>query len=212
VSGATGSRLSQRGDPIEATIIAPVSVQGRILVPQGSRLLGSIAQATALGFGLKHATASLAYTFQTLQLPDGTAIPVHTQLVEVDTAKEAVDDRGTVHGIHPVVSLSSSLAFYTVPLLLIEPTLGAPVWGIKCLVVPSANPEIYFPAGTELLLRLTTAVILPPRPIHSFVPTKPFSRGEGTDLVQWLKNSAPQASLGSRPSDVVNLLFNASST
>jgi hypothetical protein len=60
LSGATGSRLSQRGDPIEATIIAPVSVQGRILVPQGARLLGSIAQAAALGFGLKHVTASLA--------------------------------------------------------------------------------------------------------------------------------------------------------
>ena len=127
--------------------------------------------------------------------------------MEVDTAKEAVDDRGTVHGIHPVVSLSSSLAFYTVPLLLIEPTLGAPVWGIKCLVVPSANPEIRFPAGTELLLRLTTAVTLPSRPTGSFVPTKPFSPGEGTGLEQLLKHSAPQAYMGSRPSDIVNLLF-----
>src|SRR4051812_22334405 len=56
LSGATGSHTSERGDPIEATVIAPVSVQGRILIPQGSRLLGSIAQATAIGFGLKHAT------------------------------------------------------------------------------------------------------------------------------------------------------------
>src|ERR1700756_2174005 len=73
LSSNTGSRISQRGDPIEATIIAPVSLHGRILVPQGSRLLGSIANATAIGSGLKHATASISYSFHTLQLLDGTA-------------------------------------------------------------------------------------------------------------------------------------------
>jgi hypothetical protein len=112
LSGATGSRISHRGDPIEATIIAPVSVRGRILVPQGSRLLGSIVNVTAIGFGLKHSTASIAYTFHTLQLSGGAAIPVDTRLVEVETAKEHVDDLGTVGGIHPIVSLSSSLSFY----------------------------------------------------------------------------------------------------
>src|SRR5438270_1166018 len=87
LSGATGSRISHPGDEIEATIIAPVSVHGRILVPQGSRLRGAVANATAIGFGLKHSTASIAYTFHTLQLPGGAAIPVHAQLVEVETAK-----------------------------------------------------------------------------------------------------------------------------
>src|SRR5271156_1154322 len=55
---ASGSRMSHPGDPIEATIIAPVTIHGQILVPQGSRLLGSITTATAIGLGLKHSTAS----------------------------------------------------------------------------------------------------------------------------------------------------------
>src|ERR1700747_488741 len=75
LSSATGSRISHLDDPIVATIIAPVSVHGRILVPQGSRLLGSITNATPIGSGLKHATASISYGFHTLQLPGGTAIP-----------------------------------------------------------------------------------------------------------------------------------------
>src|SRR5512142_3410890 len=79
LSGPTGSRISHTGDPIEATIIAPVSVEGRILVPQGSRLLGSITNATALGLGLKHATASIGYAFHTLLLPGETAVPVNAQ-------------------------------------------------------------------------------------------------------------------------------------
>src|SRR6185437_429217 len=100
LAGATGSRYSHGGEQSEATVIAPVAVQGRILVPQGSKLFGSITNATAIGLGLKHSTASISYDFQTLRLPGGAEIPINTRLVEVDTSTAAVDERGTVHGIH----------------------------------------------------------------------------------------------------------------
>ena len=211
LSSATGSRISHPGDPIEATIIAPVSVRGRIIVPQGSRLFGSIANATALGFGVKHSTASIAYAFYTLQLPGGAAIPVHTQLVEVETAKEHVDALGTVRGIHPMASLSSSLAVFTVPLLLVDPAVGAPVWCIKSLVAPPANPEIHFATGAELILRLTTAVALPANTDFR-APVESFSRGDLTDIGRLLKNSAQRAYMGSRASDLVNVLLIGSRT
>src|SRR6185312_15976226 len=205
--GPTGSRISHPGDPIEGTVIAPVSVQGRITVPQGSRLLGSVANATAIGFGLKHAAASITYTFHTLQLPGGAAIPVNTQLAEVETAKEHVDDLGTVDGIHPIVSLSSSVSFFAVPLLLADPPVGAPVLAIKSLVAPSPNPEIRFPTGTELILRLTRAVTVPPPNDKDFVPTKLLSPGDLTGIEHLLKNSAQRAYMGNRPSDIVNVLL-----
>jgi hypothetical protein len=207
LSDATGSRLSHPGDVIEATIIAPVSVDGRILVPQGSRLFGSIVNATAIGFGFKHSKASITYGFDTLQLLDGTEIRIDTQLVEVGTAKELVDDFGTVHGIHPIASLSSSLAFYTVPLLLLEPEFGVPILGMKALIAPSANPEINFPRGTELSLRLTRAVTLPLADADSLVATKSFSPDDLTDFENLLKSSAQRAYLGGRPSDMVNVLL-----
>ncbi len=206
LSAPTGSRISHRGDPIEATIIAPITFEGRILVPQGSRLFGSVANATAIGLGLKHPTASIAYAFHTLQLPDGAAIPVNTQLFEVETAKEHVDALGTVHGIHPIVSLSSSLSFFAVPLLLADPPVGAPVLAIKSLIAPSPNPEIRFPTGVELILRLTTAVTVP-SPNKDFVPTKSFSPSDLTRIEHLLKNSAQRAYMGNRPSDVVNVLL-----
>jgi hypothetical protein len=207
LSSPTGSRISHRGDPIEGTIIAPVSVYGQILIPQGSGLLGSIANASAIGFGLKHSTASIAYAFDTLRLPGGAAVPVKTQLVEVETAKEEVDDRGAVHGIHPIVSVSSILAFYTMPLVFISPAVGIPVLGVKLVLAPSANPEIYFPAGTELILRLTTAATIPTLNTDSVVPAKSFSRSELANIEQILKNSAPRASMGDRPSDIINMLL-----
>jgi hypothetical protein len=207
LSGATSSRISHRGDPIEATIIAPVSIQGGILVPQGSRLLGSIADATAIGFGLKHSTASIAYRFHALELPSGTRVPLKAQLVEVETAKEHVDDRGTVRGIHPVVSLSSIWTYCAAPLLLVDPPIGAPLWGVKFLVAPAPNPEINFPMGTEVILRLTAPLTLPPPNPGFSVPAKSFSQGDRSEIERLLKNSAQRAYIGSRASDIVNVLL-----
>jgi LssY C-terminus len=207
LSGATGSRISHRGDPIEATIIAPVSLHGRILVPQGSKLFGSVTNATAIGLGLKHSTATLSYGFRELLIPGGTTIPVNTQLVEVDTAKEHVDDLGTVYGIHPIVSLSSGVAYFAVPLLLANPTIGVPVWGVKSVIAPSANPEIHFPTGAELILRLSTAVTLPEPNTDFRVPAESFSPSDLKEIDELLKNSEQRAHMGDRSSDIVNVLF-----
>ncbi len=207
LSVTTGSSISHRGDPIEATIIAPVSVGGRILVPQRSRLLGSVTDVTAVGLGLKHSTASVTYGFQTLVLPDGTAIPVNARLVEVDTAKEHVDDLGAVTGIPPIASLSSAVSFCVVPLLLVNPPIGIPIWGMKSVIAPSANPEIRFPTGTELILRLSATVTLPPPTTAFGAPTQSFSPRDLTEVEQLLRNSAQRARMGGRPSDMVNVLL-----
>ena len=206
LSTPTGSRISHTGDQIEGTTIAPIGFRGQILIPQGSRLLGSIESVERFGFGLKQITAKIHYNFHTLQLPSGDTTPIQTELLEVETAKERVDVDGTVHGIHPAASLSSSLAFFTVPLLFVAPTVGVPVWGIKSMVAPAANPEIYFPPGTELILRLTAPIDIRPsdrRPVG----IASLSPDEVSEIRHLLKGSAQRARMGTHPSDLVNLLF-----
>jgi hypothetical protein len=206
LSNATGSSISHAGDLVEGTIIAPVSLPGQVVVPQGSRLIGSIESVKHFGLGLKHVTAAIHYRFHTLQFLTGEAIPIETELLEVETAKERVDIGGTVRGIHPAVSLSSSLALFTVPLLFAVPTVGVPVWGVKSMVAPSASPEIYFPSGTELILRLTA-----PMEVRSSarrpVGVTSFPPDELNEVRHLLNGSAQRARLGAHPSDFVNLLF-----
>ena len=206
LSTPTGSRISHTGDQVEATTIAPVCSRGQILVPQGSNLFGSVESVKRYGLGLKHITASIQYQFHTLRLPNGETIPIHTELLAVETAKERVDVASTARGIHPVASLSSSLALFTVPLLFVAPTVGVPVWGIKSIVAPSANPEIYFPAGTELLLRLTAAIEVRSS-VERPVGTRSFSSDELREVHGLLNGSAQRAQMGAHPSDLVNLLF-----
>jgi hypothetical protein len=202
----TGSRISHTGDQVEGKTIAPIGVRGTILVPQGSGLFGSVESVKRFGLGLKQVTAKIRYQFHTLRFPNGDTIPIHAELLEVDTAKERVDVDGMVRGIHPAASVSSSLALFTVPLLFAAPTVGAPVWAIKSMVAPSANPEIYFPPGTELLLRLTAPIEVRSSAVRP-VGINSFSPNEVREIRHLLKGSEQRARMGTHPSDLVNLLF-----
>ncbi|HEX4750184.1 MAG TPA: LssY C-terminal domain-containing protein [Bryobacteraceae bacterium] len=206
LSIATGSRISRPGEPIEATIIAPVSAGGRILIPDGSVVSGVIENVTAIGLGLKHTTASIGYNFDALRLANGETVRIKSKVVEVETAKERVDITGTVQGIHPIASVSSMLDLVVVPLLFATPPVGAPVWATKSLIAPPANPEIYFPPGTEVILRLEAGVNIPganTQPLR----IAPFSPGEVAEIHDLQKNSAQRARQGSYPSNLVNILF-----
>ncbi len=207
LSIASGSLISHKGDVIEATVIAPVYADGGAVIPPGAVISGAVGEVNRLGLGLKHLTASLEYNFETLRLPNNQSIPVHLQLLEVETAKEHVDDKGIVRGIHPIAGVSSALAFFTVPLSFVSPVASVPVWLVKSMIAPSASPEIYFPGGTEIFLRFTRGV------------TIPISSRSGTNLaaispseVREIENSLHRFSrgrayLGKRPSDWINVVF-----
>ena len=204
---ATGSHVSHRGDPIEAEIIAPVSLHGNILIPQGTRVHGAVENVIKLGFGLKHRTASIEYRFSALELVHGETLPIEAQLVKVETAKERVGAYSVVFGVHPLANLSSASAFFTLSLLFVNPVVGAPLEAVKALIAPSTSPEIYFPPGTELVLRLNSALDvsrLPREPI----PVTPFPEGDVAAVQGLLTDPLyVRARSGSRPSDLVNLLF-----
>jgi len=92
-------------------------------------------------------------------------------------------------------------------LLLVDPTIGVPIWGVKSVIAPTANPEIRFPAGTEFILRLSTGVTVPESNTYFRFPAESFSPGDLNDIDQLLKSSAQRAHMGGRPSDIVNVLL-----
>ncbi len=204
----TGSRISHPGDPIKALVIAPVFESGRLLVPQGAIISGTIQSVYRVGLGLKRLTSGIEYRFDTMELPAGKPIPIEARVVEVETAKERVNAEGLIGGISPTANLSSSVAFYTLPLLCLDPALGVPLWGVKVLIARSPDPEIYFPAGTELILQLTGETDIPSfRTMPDAI--EPLT---GTDMARADRILAelPQQRterLGNHPSDWVNMLF-----
>lgn len=207
LSTPTGSRISHPGDPVQAVIIAPLVLNGRLVVPQGAIVSGIVSKVERLGLGLKHLTAGITYRFDTLELPDGTAMSIQARVADVETAKERVNSLGMVGGIYPTANLSSSIALYTLRLLCVDPDFGLPMLGVKFLIARSPDPEIYFPAGTEVILQLAATVDIP---IHniSYDRIASLSAAEMADAHRVLSELPRQRTdSGNRPSDLINILF-----
>jgi hypothetical protein len=150
-----GSRVSRVGDPVRAAIIAPVIDHETILLPTGTIVSGTVERVDRLRLGIPHTAAHLEVQFTQLFLSDGTVVPIDARLASVEEAREIVTDNGTVVGIHPSASLSTGVSGVFTLFSVAAPELRLPVLAFKFLAARSPDAEIKFPAGTEMLLRLT---------------------------------------------------------
>lgn len=206
LSTATGSRISRPGDRVEALIIAPVYADNRLVVPQGAVLSGLVEGVDRLGLGIKHETALINFRFTTLQFPDGKVSALQARTAEVETARERVAADGDIRGINPNVNLSSG-ASILISALIADVQFAMPALAVKFMLARSPDPEIYFPAGTELILQLSSEASLPDLDVPTMVHEldQPDER-----TAQAMLQSLPQqqTSLGrNRPSDLVNVLL-----
>ncbi len=206
-----GSRLSHAGDSIEAVVIAPVVTKGgNVLIPPGATLSGRVQAVGRLGLGLKRARATIQLQFDTLHLPDRPNLPIHARLAAVETAKERVSEEGLVGGIRPAASLSSTASYYVLPILCLNPDFGLPVLAIKFLIARSPDSEIYFPRGTEFVLRTVDPLEVPADEKKSgSTDLKPLSSSDLATANALLgRLPTQQADQGPKhPSDLLNILF-----
>jgi hypothetical protein len=209
---ALGTRTSRAGDPVTAVLIAPVLDEGRVVLPAGCTLRGRIQASRKLGFGFRHHTASIDVVFDSLRFPDGDNAAVDARVIAVEGAKERVDHEGRIHGIRPTWNVSSTLAAYAWRLVLLEPAAGIPVWATKMLFAPAPDPEIHFPVGTELNLRLVRPLSVSVR--HGYdPPIDPLDGNLATEATRYL-SEFPQHRVtdkDGRNSDLLNLMFLGSS-
>src|ERR1700761_3744759 len=205
---ATGSRISQPGESVSATVIGPVVKNGQLLVPQGSTVSGSVENVDRLGFGLKHLTSAIAYRFNSVRLPSGENIPISAKVVQVEAAKEKVDSKGIISGIYPTANISSSLVSSVIPIMCLEPHFGLPFMGIKVLIARSPDPEIFYPPGTELVLGLTAEADFPAgsAPLNRVASLSSDDMNDAQRIVSELPEQRTNNGRN-HPSDLVNVLF-----
>jgi LssY C-terminus len=213
-----GTRISKVGDAVEATVIAPMSEHGVVVIPAGTTVFGVVAHKDSLGLGLRHTAARLDLRFQQLQLPDGSTNPINAQVVAVETARESVRAPGQVVGIHPTASVSTGVSFVFAVLFFGQPAIRIPVVTFrlltaKLLAARSPDAEILFPAGTEMRLRLTQNAEV------EQVKNGPVGNGAVPVLaapevaaVQKILTALPeqQAIRDAHPSDLVNIMVSGS--
>ena len=199
------SYSSKPGTEVRAILIQSPDCDGAAVFPAGLEVEGEVTSVRKVGLGLVHETASLEIIFDRIVTADGSVLPIASQVVEIDNARESVR-KGTIHGI---------LATYTPQGRITDglghlPTLNpysAPSLIVYRLLTVLPEPEIYLPPGTDLRLRLNVPLYVgdqPELPPVSFQMDE-LERGDVEMLLQ--ENTSRTFTSHGKPADVVNLLF-----
>lgn len=206
------SYSTREGTKITGVLISPVNEQGKILLPIGTTIEGTVADIHKVGIGMVHETALIVLHFDHLVLANGNTVPMQCRITEVENARESVDKEGRIHGIRSTSTLShrtsgvmNSFAFGD-PIAAIFATAGS------AAVLRFSEPEISFPEGTEMLAELTAPLNLPASTAQTIPPiaTTDAEKNELREIVRDLPFRT-YTDVSHIPSDMTNLIFIGSS-
>lgn len=202
------SEKARKGDPVEGVLISPANIKDQILLPQGTHFLGTITQARGVGWAVKHETAALTLVFTTARLPDGTALKIHTQLFQVENSRETVNPEGRIQGIRSTATPGHSAESKIASVAALDPVSYLFATTAATAALGFAEPEILYPAGTEILVEFTEP-LLTSKVYPRSVPEFSGSSQQQHALAQMERNLPFRtATKGTnKPSDLTNLAF-----
>jgi len=204
---AVGSYASRVGAAVPAVLIAPVEINGTTIIPAGTLVSGRVKSVKRVGWGIVHETAALGLEFNDLTLGNGESLPIDARLAQVDNGREKVDRDGVIHASRSTSSLCYRVSGYIRTVLDLHVESALATWFIKELIVRVPEPEIYYPAGSELTLNLTGPLdVKAPDPGHE---TPRLTRPERVNIGPLVEDlpSRTFSPRSNRPSDIVNVLF-----
>lgn len=213
------------GAPFTAIVIAPYEKNGRVLIPRGSLICGTVRKSQRVRFGLVHERAALSLNFDHYELPDGDKFPLTAQLASVDNAREQMKPDGTIQGILAARNPNGLIngfwyrpdfsLFYRSLIGLTGATdqlaskfdmgpIGAAAFiALHCTLLRFPDPEIRLPPGTDMALDIT----LDASQVPSFTPEAPAAVPESlASFVDRQPREITRTDL--RPAqDIINLVF-----
>lgn len=213
---------SPAGTRFDARVIGPELRRGFNFLPSDTIITGKVEKSATVRFGLRRERALLQLEFDGCRLPDGIPVECKVALQDVDNARETV--RGNrIDGVlaagrpaswlsglwyRPAASLFSNsviglTGFAGTVYTQLSPTpIGAvAVVGTRLLFDRLPDPEIDFPAGTDLLVRIDVPDDLTRAP-EALTPVPPM-------LSEWVKAQPEDVYLPDKKlaGDAIHLVF-----
>ena len=192
------SRASHPGETIGAVLIAPVEVAGRLVLPAGNTVRGTVRDVEK-----QHGRASLRLDFSELIDEDGGALPIDSRVTSIEDSRESVTEDGRIVGFRPMRRLPSPFVAFVMLVADVEPVVIGVFAAARLVLRALQHPAIDYPPGVELTLALMAPVeIAEPAP---WVPL-PAADSALSAFVQALPFRT-QSAKHHTDSDVTNLLF-----
>ncbi len=202
------SYSSRAGSEVTATLVAPVKSGVDTLLPQGAVVRGQLVEVKAIGWGVKNLRASMRIDFDTVQLPDGSSLPIKSRLLAVENAREHIDQTGKIVGIRATAPMGHRLAGIARNVFIWDPLLQLVIAGSTAAVLTFPEAEIHYPAGTEMLLQLTEPLEVDTTwttPLPR-VATDGASREQLSNIIRAMTWRATTDN-DRKPADIVNVVF-----
>lgn len=98
LSSDLSSKTSQPGDSFVATVAADVVVDGRVVVPTGTRVTGNVTEVISGSHSIG-AVPALGLKFNQLELADGQIIPISGELMEQGKSEKVQDTAKILGGV-----------------------------------------------------------------------------------------------------------------
>jgi len=194
------SQHSHAGDSVETVVLAPVLLQGRVALPSGSVVKGSVE--AVRGLSERHRRAGLLLRFDEVTFPNGETLAIEGRVTAVDNARETVSSEGWIDGQRPFAVKPTKIQDLFIILAHAHPLALAALEGVQFIRREAAHLDIVYKPGVDLTLRTPI-----PDVSQNVMPVEaPEMDGKLFDLVQTLPLRA--ASFGYvKPADVTNIVL-----
>jgi hypothetical protein len=202
------SVTTHEGDTVTALTITPIVISGEILIPTGSTIEGKVVQADSVGWGFKHETASLTIDWKKVTLTDGRTLEINARVYQVENAQEKVTAEGKIQGIRSTGTIGNTVENGVLSFAGIDPVAYVFASASGSSVLGFAEPEILYPAGTELIL-IDTRPLLTEKAYPTTVGPSATTDAEREHLQAFVKTLPYRTRTkgSNKVSDVTNLVF-----
>ena len=150
------------GDAVGGILTQQVTCGSEVVLPMGTPVEGFVRSRHKVGWGLRHETASLELEFTRAILEGGMTVPLAARVAEVENARETVRN-GVIEGIRSSKTFQGGINSRLVELPTWNPYSHLVLTTYKALFPIFPEPEIYYPAGTDMRLKTERPIVLPAR-------------------------------------------------
>ena len=149
------------GDPVHAVLTQDLVCENEVILPMGTLIDGVVRSKRKVGWGIRHETAALELEFNRAVAGPGEPVTFTARVEEVENAREQVR-KGVIQGVRSTDTFQGNINSRLIHLPTWNPYSDPVLIAYKAVFPIFPEPEIHYPAGTDILLRTTTEIMAAP--------------------------------------------------
>jgi LssY C-terminus len=195
------------GDPIDAILTQDVVCGGDVVLPMGSLIQGTVLKKHKVGWGIVHETASLELEFTRAIPRPGVTLAITARVEDVENARETVH-KGVIQGIRSSDTFQGNINSRLIHLPTWNPYSDPVLITYKALFPIFPEPEIFYPAGTDMRLKTVKEFVPPPQAVDAAVEPPVTAMRDPDSTEETLEHLPLRVETRKHvDADVVNIVF-----